>query len=300
MAMKITLNKPLFFQGQGRRDYQQDRYRIDDNGRFFIVCVGMGGHEDVDIAAQTVCCALAVYFDTNPPENYIITTDYFDKAVLFAYNELDKKEKNPKSLLSMGTTMTCVYIGDNGVLVAHTGDSRVYQIRPKYYIPLNYQPSVIMETKDHSLVQELLDKGKITEQQAKSYPKRNIITKCMSANDERDMPDYNSNSVLDGDYFFLCTDGVLENISTECLCRVLAMKGTDDDKINKLFSYCEGKTSDNFTAVLIHITDGYLPPINLNSTVLNNPQIQQPSYDPEKTKSLINKISDYLERFKRR
>ena len=63
MAMKITLNKPLFFQGQGRRDYQQDRYRIDDNGRFFIVCDGMGGQNKGDLAASLT----VKYISQEPP-----------------------------------------------------------------------------------------------------------------------------------------------------------------------------------------------------------------------------------------
>ena len=167
--MKITLEQPLFFQGQGRREYQEDRYKISESGRYFIVCDGMGGHQDGDIAAQTVCNALATYFDVKPPENYVITTEYFDKAVMFAYDELDKNDRNPLSLKGMGTTMTCVYFGDNGALIAHTGDSRIYQIRAKYYMPYNYKTSVVLETKDHSLVQRLVDKGEITKEEAKKH-----------------------------------------------------------------------------------------------------------------------------------
>lgn len=261
--MKITLETPQYFQGQGRREYQQDRYKISDSGRYFIVCDGMGGHKDGDVAAQTVCCALAAYFETNPPDNYIITPEYIDKAVIFAYDELDQKDKDPWALMNMGTTMTCVYFGDNGALVAHTGDSRVYQIRPKYYFPLNCQIATILETKDHSYVQQLIDEGKITKEQAKKHPDRNIITKCMTAHSDRDMPEYNSCSVMDGDYFFLCTDGVLENITPEILCEVFAKKISDDEKIKKLFDYCDNKTRDNFTAVLVHVKDGYLPPLPL-------------------------------------
>jgi protein phosphatase len=68
---------------------------------------------------------------------------------------------------------------------------------------------------------------------------------------------------MDGDYFFLCTDGVLENITPEILCEVLAKKISDDEKIKKLFDLCDNKTRDNFTAVLVHVKDGYLPPLPL-------------------------------------
>lgn len=297
--MKITLEQPLFFQGQGRREYQEDRYKISESCRYFIVCDGMGGHQDGDIAAQTVCNALATYFEVKPPENYVITTEYFDKAVMFAYDELDKNDRNPLSLKGMGTTMTCVYFGDNGALIAHTGDSRIYQIRAKYYMPYNYKTSVVLETKDHSLVQRLVDKGEITKEEAKKHPQRNIITKCMTANSDRDMPDYNSKSVIEGDYFFLCSDGVLENITTEKLCSILALKTSDDEKLKKLFDCCNKKTSDNFTAVLLHVKDGYLPPIELNSPSINIPQPNK-TFDPQRRNSLIKEINEFLQKLKSR
>ena len=291
--MKLTLAPPQFFQGQGRRDYQQDHYKISESGRYFIVCDGMGGHLDGELAAQTVCCALAAYFETTPPKDFVITTEYFDKAINYAYDQLDKNDPHPYAFNNMGTTMTCVYFGDNGALVAHCGDSRIYQIRPKYYLPGNCKTATILETKDHSYVQELIDKGQITKEQAKTHPDRNIITKCMTANSDRDMPEYNSCSVMDGDYFFLCSDGILENITTEILCSVLALKISDEDKIKKLFAHCDNKTRDNFTAVLIHVQDGYLPAIIKHAS----PTPAAP-YDPEKSKKLIDKINEFLGRKK--
>ena len=293
--MKITIETPQFFQGQGRREYQEDSYKISESDRYFIVCDGLGGHANGDLASKTVCSALAVYFDNQPPENYIITKEYFDKAVMFAYSELDRKDPNPTSLRNMGTTMTCVYFGDNGALVAHTGDSRVYQIRPKYYMPDYCKTATILETKDHSLVQQLVDKGEITKEQAKKHPQRNIITKCMTANSDPDMPDYDSCSVIEGDYFFLCSDGVLENITVEVLCSVLAMKISDEEKKQKLFSHCDKKTSDNFTAVLVHVKNGYLPPIDFNAVPTEKSHPPKPSYDPQKTKNLLEKISSYFD-----
>ncbi len=295
--MKITIDKPLHFQGQGRRGYQEDRFKIADSGRYVIVCDGMGGHGNGDIAAQTVCCALAAYFETKPPENQIISTKYFDRAVHYAYGELDKNVPDPDALINMGTTMTCVYFGDNGALVAHTGDSRIFQIRPKYYSAYNYKTALQLETKDHSLVQQLVDQGKIKPEDAKKHPKRNIITKCMTANSNRDMPEYDSKAVIEGDYFFLCSDGVLENITTEILCVVLHQNITDEEKIQKLLKYCDNKTSDNFTAVLVHVTEGYLSPIDVSQKKTEPQPTNTSTYNTKKTKDLLKKISDYLEKF---
>ena len=60
------------------------------------------------------------------------------------------------------------------------------------------------------------------------------------------------------------------------------------------YSYCNQKTSDNFTAVLIHVKSGYLPPVDFNTVQTEKPQAAKPAYDPEKTKNLLEKINAYL------
>lgn len=249
----IQIEKPIGFQGIGRKDNQEDSYVMSSDGRFFVLCDGMGGHENGEMASQTVCEALNYYFTKTPPENYEITKEYFDNAVKFAYEKLDEKDKNPDSIRKMGTTLTCVYFGDNQALVAHIGDSRVYQIRPSDYTEDNFKNAVKIETKDHSLVQQLIDIEEITEEEAKTHPKRNIITKCMQPHDDYDMPDYDVAEVKEGDYFFLCSDGILENVTTEILCKILSEDISDEQKKDKLFSLCDGKTRDNFTCLLIHV-----------------------------------------------
>lgn len=274
--MKIVLEKPLAFQGIGRKDTQEDFGVMDwPGGRFFILCDGMGGHEKGEVASQTVCEALKKYFTETPPENYAISQEYFDKAVKSAYEQLDAQDKNSGTEKKMGTTLTCVYFGDNAALVAHIGDSRVYQIRPSEYTKDNYLNVVKIETKDHSLVRQLIDVGEITEEEAKNHPKRNIITKCMQPHEDYDMPDYDSCDIKAGDYFFLCSDGILENITAEILCGVLSETISDEEKKEKLKSYCDDKTRDNYTCILLHVKSGELPDINGNMSKI---KIEQPEH----------------------
>lgn len=288
--MKIKLYRPpddcYGFKGQGRKDNQEDNQYNSPDNRFFILCDGMGGHEKGEVASETVCLALNEYFTQNPPLNGEISQEYFDKAVLYAYQKLDTKDTSPNSDKKMGTTLTCVYFGDNGVLVAHIGDSRVYQIRPSDYTQDDYRKAIKIETKDHSLVRQLIDIGEITEEEAKTHPKRNVITKCMQPHDKRDMPDYDSSDVMAGDYFFLCSDGILENITSEILCKVLAEDIPYSEKISRLRSYCDGKTRDNYTCFLLQVEDGYLPKLqSLSRSIPNlvgkneNPP-EQPPFNP--------------------
>ncbi len=263
--MKIELEKVQGYQGIGRKENQEDSYVTSPDGRFFVLCDGMGGHEKGEVASQTVCDALELYFTKNPPANYEVSAVYLNAAVKFAYEKLDEQEKDPNTIKKMGTTMTCVYFGDNAVLVAHLGDSRVYQIRPSEYEEDNYRNAIKIATKDHSLVQQLVEIGEITEEEALTHPKRNIITMCMQPHDDYDMPDYDSCDVKAGDYFFLCSDGILETVTPEILCKVLAEDIPDIKKKEKLQSYCDGKTRDNYTCLLIHVKSGELPDIDGNT-----------------------------------
>ena len=93
---------------------------------------------------------------------------------------------------------------------------------------------------------------------------------------------------------------ILENIDTEKLCSVLAMKISDEDKKEKLFSCCQNKTSDNFTAMLLHVKDGYLPPLNLASSPTEVPQSESKTGEPQQTNKLINEINEFLKKIKKR
>ena len=286
--MKIEIEKEGF-QNIGRKDNQEDNAVMAKDNRFFVLCDGMGGHEKGEVASQTVCDALENYFTKTPPENYEISTEYFNNAVKYAYEKLDEQDPDPDSTKKMGTTLTCVYFGDNAALVAHTGDSRVYQIRPSEYKNGNYKNAVLIETKDHSLVQQLVDLGEITEDEAKTHPKRNVITKCMQPHEDYDMPDFDSCDVKAGDYFFLCSDGILENITAEILCQVLSEDIPDSEKKAKLQTYCDGNTRDNYTCLIIHVKSGELPDINgnngevLDTVVSKSVQISDSDLDPKET-----------------
>ena len=256
--MKITLYKPEGFQGIGQKTNQEDYFVPRElpsaaNSRFFILCDGMGGHENGEVASRTVCEALEAYFTQTPPKDFGVSEEYLNDAVKYAYQKLDEKDINPDSAKKMGTTLTCVYFGDNAVLVAHIGDSRVYQIRPSDYMKDNPLNAIKIATKDHSLVRQLVEVGEITEEEAKTHPKRNIITKCMQPHDDYDMPEFDSSDVKAGDYFFLCSDGVLENIAPEILCEVLSENISDTQKKEKISAMCVDKTRDNFTGILLHV-----------------------------------------------
>lgn len=257
--MEITIRQPLTFSEIGRKDNQEDNVYpsgkdLTKDNRFFVLCDGMGGHDNGELASDTVCHALGNYFETNVPNDGIITVDYFKDALAYAYDELDKQDNG--AVKKMGTTMTCLYLHKKGYLVAHIGDSRIYHLRPANTDLANGRLGIIYQSSDHSLVNDLLKAGELTEEEAISFPQKNIITRAMQPNLERRYKAdvFSFSDIQSGDYFFLCSDGVLEQLTNERLCEILSDDSTtDEEKLEAIRQVCYDKTKDNYTCYLIPI-----------------------------------------------
>ena len=251
--MKITIRQPLGFSEIGRKDNQEDCVypafkNVSAKNHFFVLCDGMGGHENGEVASATVCEAFGKYFETNQPEDGVMTPELFKQALDYTYNELDMQDSG--GLKKMGTTMTCLYLHKNGYLVAHIGDSRIYHVRPN--------TGIVYQSSDHSLVNDLLRAGELTEEEAINFPQKNVITRAMQPNLERrhKADIYSFSDIQKGDYFFLCCDGVLEQLTNDKLCTILSDKNlSDNQKLDSIKQVCDGKTKDNYTCYLIPIDD---------------------------------------------
>jgi protein phosphatase len=251
--MKIKIRQPLCFSEIGRKDNQEDciypsAKSVSTKNHFFVLCDGMGGHENGEVASATVCESLGEFLENHQPEDGIMTPDMFKQALEYAYNELDKKDAG--GLKKMGTTMTCLYLHKKGYLVAHIGDSRIYHIRPN--------TGIVYQSSDHSLVNDLLRAGELTEEEAINFPQKNVITRAMQPNLERrhKADIYSFSDIQKGDYFFLCCDGVLEQLTNDKLCEILSDKNSSDiQKLDAIKQVCDGKTKDNYTCYFIPIDD---------------------------------------------
>lgn len=253
--MKITIRQPLAFSEIGKKDNQEDFLYPDPTTvtttqRVFILCDGMGGHEHGEVASQTVATTMGHFFEEHADEP--VTEDLFNRALSVAYDALDAKD-NPDSVKKMGTTMTCLYLHDGHALVAHIGDSRVYQIRPSLYNVKTGELGIVYQSSDHSLVNQLLKLGELTPEEARNYPHKNIITRAMQPNQEvRAKADvFDLLDVKDDDYFFLCCDGVLEQLTNEKLCEILASNNSDSAKMAEIQALCDGNTRDNYSCWIV-------------------------------------------------
>ena len=251
--MNIVIRQPLCFSEIGDKDNQEDYLSPQQPGtaqHWFVLCDGMGGYEHGEIASRTVCEAIEYYF-SHEQHSGTASQACVQRAIDYAYDCLDEKDQQ-QSERRMGTTMTCVYLHADGLLAAHIGDSRIYHIRPKTGKPLH---DILFQSHDHSLVNQLIAAGELTPEQARTFPRRNVITRAMQPHlKERYEADfYESGDIKAGDYIFMCSDGVLEQMTDERLCEILAAGHTDEDKLRLIKEVCSGKTRDNYSCWLIPI-----------------------------------------------
>lgn len=251
----MKLGMPYALNEIGGRSNQEDsifpaKGEANESTRLFLVCDGMGGHENGEVASGLVCSTFGKMFADIDHEGF--TVEMFLDALNEAYDALDREDPDPQSMRKMGTTLTFLHLNDNEVVVAHMGDSRVYHVRP------SEQNAILYQSSDHSLVNELVRAEIITPEEALNHPRRNVITRAMQPKlDPRHKADVRTfNDVQAGDYFFLCSDGVLESVTNEALVEILRRDVSDEQKIEAIKALCAASSRDNFSAYLVPVVEG--------------------------------------------
>ena len=249
MVYKITA---LSIYELGKRSNQEDsifpEYSPEPtNGDLFILCDGMGGHAAGEVASQTVCETMSTYIGEHPREDGLFVVSDFNAALDAAYAALDAKDTEDEK--KMGTTLTFVKFHAGGCFIAHIGDSRIYHIRPSEH-------RILHVTRDHSLVNDLIKLGEMTPEEAKASRQKNIITRAIQPHQEaRTKADYKEITDLKaGDYFYMCSDGMLEQAEDEEIVNILSLPKTDSEKI-KILKGATKDNKDNHSAHLIRIVE---------------------------------------------
>lgn len=256
--MNCIIFPPISVHEIGQRPNQEDSIAQWDN-RLFVLCDGMGGHEKGEVASQTVCQSLVRWFEENIKDD-LFSDDQLREALEYAYSELDKFDDG--SPRKMGTTLTLLYICNNGITAAHIGDSRIYHIRPHSNpsptgeVRRGHSDAILYQSRDHSLAYDLFQAGEITYEEMATFPQKNIVTRAMTpGQDNRMRPDIiHITDIQPGDYFYMCSDGMLEQMSNDELVDIFSSKDTDAEKQSILIKDTLDN-QDNHTAWLIHIKD---------------------------------------------
>ncbi|NLX70395.1 MAG: Stp1/IreP family PP2C-type Ser/Thr phosphatase [Clostridiales bacterium] len=169
-----------------------------------MVADGMGGHNAGDIASRMVVESILEHYAENADK---ITSLEQAKALLMnsiqnANEKVYRMSATREEYEGMGTTLTLAYFYDNRACIGHVGDSCAYLIRDR---------GVSKITRDHSLVQELLENGSITQDEVSNHPQKNIITRALGTNESVNV-DYYEITLQENDIILLCTDGLVNHV----------------------------------------------------------------------------------------
>lgn len=250
--MKFQLYTPLAIHQLGKRQNQEDTIypvagQASADDRLFIVCDGMGGHDKGEVASAAVCQGMSQAVEGLLPAGEALSDEQFDRSLEQAFDALDAADVAHEG--KMGTTMTFLCLHRGGCLAAHIGDSRIYHLRP-------HEGRVLYRSRDHSLVQQLYELGEISYNEMGTSQRKNIILKAMQPyQEERSRATVvHITDILPGDYFYLCSDGMLEKMEDDELLSILNSDGTDEAKAAELIRRT-ADNADNHSAYLIHIKD---------------------------------------------
>lgn len=248
--MKIDILSPMGINELGSRQNQEDSLfppagATTANNRLFLVCDGMGGHDHGEVASQLVCEVLPDYLYKHWTPSEVLTDDVLQDALDEVFRRINALDDG--STKQMGTTLTLLALHRGGVTMAHIGDSRIYHLRPA-------EKRILYKTRDHSLAYDLFLSGEITLEEMKHYNKKNVITRVIMPGMERQskMDIAHTTDIQPGDYFLLCSDGLLERMSDRQLLALLCANKSDETKRNQLVTDTQ-QNADNHSAWLIQI-----------------------------------------------
>ena len=225
------------------RPLNEDSYFVsepDQSGTVLaIVADGMGGHNAGEVASGKAVGIVQKDVLGKCGKN---AKDVLVKAVNDANREIYEMSVNARNLSGMGTTMTACVAEEHNVTAVQVGDSRLYLIRGE---------KITQITKDHSLVEMLLENGKITKEEARRHPQKNIITRAVGTDKtvEADIYEFRAEA---GDVILLCSDGLVNMVEDEEILSVINLSETLNDAVNKLVAEAEtAGGTDNITVILI-------------------------------------------------
>ncbi len=228
-----------------KRDINQDAFecREFDGAQLCVVCDGMGGGKAGNVAskmaAQIICEKIQSGFSSKMKQNTI--RNLMATSVNIANNEVYDKAKSDSQFEGMGTTVVAVMIFEGYAHVVHVGDSRAY---------LYYNGKLDQVTKDHSVVQHLIDIGQITHEMAKIHPDRNIITRAVGV-EKLVKCDYVDFKLPDNSKILLCTDGLSNYCDLDFMLDVLNKNDASENVCDALIKKAyDGGASDNITVAI--------------------------------------------------
>lgn len=230
------------------RQQNEDFWAELPQEQFFVLADGMGGHKAGEIAARLAVENLCQIFKekfAHSNRTMEEAQDIISEAIRQVNLLIYKMGKSHDDLKGMGTTICCILLHAEGLVVGHVGDSRVYRLR---------QHRLEQLTRDDSLLCDLMDIGQIQEQDAEEFMYKHILTKAIGTEPYVE-PTVNIDSVLVGDTLLMCTDGLTDMLKHKDIEQILKQTPINEisQKLVKMAKQRGGR--DNVTVVVVNVQD---------------------------------------------
>ncbi len=235
-----------------KRTHNEDNFAIMPEFGLYVVADGMGGHASGEIASRMAVESLREFFDATGSDPERTWPYKMDRSRGYEENRLitgiklcnlriyEAAQRNPKQR-GMGTTLVSLFAVEDGVYVAHVGDSRVYRIRGS---------AIEQLTEDHSLLNDYKKMKRLTEEEERNFPHKNVIVRALGMKDTVKV-DTRLEEPRVGDMMLLCTDGLCGPVSDEEILKVVLANRDLPSAVSQLIAAAnQSGGPDNITCVI--------------------------------------------------
>jgi protein phosphatase len=241
------------------RDHNEDAIGTQPDIGLWVLADGMGGYNAGEVASGiavktilemvTAACKTEKRGDIESGTGYMRQTIVLRDAILRANKVINQTAQSQPQCEGMGTTLVASLFYDNRVSIAHVGDSRMYRLRGNRFEQI---------TMDHSLLQELVDRGFYSQEEAQRSTNRNYVTRALGVEANVDV-EVQEIDVQKGDYFLMCSDGLPDMVEDEDIHLTISTFNNDvrtvGEQLIKLTNDNGGR--DNVSVILVRVADAF-------------------------------------------
>ncbi|MGF1466054.1 MAG: Stp1/IreP family PP2C-type Ser/Thr phosphatase [Sandaracinaceae bacterium] len=235
-----------------KRTHNEDAFEVIDEERLYLVADGMGGHASGEVASHMAIETLRDFFKATSADPEATWPYKMDKSrgyeenrlvtgIKLANRRIHQSAQEEPRLRGMGTTIVASLVIDDGVLIAHVGDSRVYRIRDGRMEQL---------TDDHSLLNDYIKMKRLTEEEIANFPHKNVIVRALGMKDTVKV-DTRLDPPMPGDIYVLCSDGLCGPVSDDEILEISTSSNDLKQSVARLIERAnQNGGPDNVTVVL--------------------------------------------------
>ena len=240
-----------------KRTNNEDNFAVIQSAGLYVLADGMGGHASGQVASTMCVSHVAQYicemarqpgfklsFPTKPEWSF--EAKLLANAIMYANERVFIQSCKYRSMEGMGTTVTAIFNAPHGLVLAHVGDSRIYRVR---------KGEITQMTRDHSLMNHLIDKGELRPEDAANFANKNVILRAIGLKDEVEV-DIKEVPREKGDIYMMCSDGLSDLVSDSMICKTIAEAHTLDDACSSLIGLAlKAGGKDNVTVVCVSVEE---------------------------------------------